>query len=234
MTSTELSAIAVIPAAGIGQRMASQIPKQYLTCAGKPIIWHSLMRLQSCHWISDIYVCLSPDDSYWETLIGEQFSKVTPLVGGASRAESVANGLAIASQSHPDDTWALVHDAARPCLFRDDLNQIKKVMESCSTDGFILADKINDTTKRTNSAGLIESTVDRSGLWRALTPQLFKLGQLSTALASHDLTSITDEASAMEHQGFSVNVIQGDRRNIKITQPDDLILAELYLSNELK
>ncbi len=231
MTASEINAIAVIPAAGSGQRMAADIPKQYLHCHGKPILYYSLARLQSCDWISAIYVSLSQDDVHWETQLDGLFSKVVTVQGGASRAESVANGLNRALHDYPETTWALVHDAARPCLSQIDLATIYRELTSCQVDGLILADKVNDTVKRANEDDTINTTIDRTWLWRAQTPQVFQLGSLAGALKDLTLAEITDEASAMEQKGKRIKLVQGSLQNIKVTRPEDLHLAERYLSD---
>lgn len=233
MTTAELSAIAVIPAAGIGQRMGSDLPKQYLECNGRPLISYPLELFQACQWISVVYVSLAENDNYWAKLVDGKYSKVVTVEGGDTRAKSVANGLAKAQDDYPESTWVLVHDAARPCLFKQDMAILYDEMSNPDCDGFIFADKVNDTVKQVGESGSIEQTVDRSKLWRAQTPQVFKLGELAKALADLDLADITDEASAMEQTGASIKVVQGNPRNIKVTQPDDLAMAELYLSNWL-
>ena len=225
-----IQAIAIIPVAGIGSRMKAEIPKQYLKCAGHPIIWHSLARFQNCHWIQKIYVPLADNDPYWEELIGTQFNKVITLPGGDSRAQSVMNALDRASDDYQDNTWTFVHDAARPCLSEEDLEQLKEALLKNIEPGVILANKVHDTVKNVAENGLIQSTVDRSSLWCALTPQVFPLGLLRGALAQTEPSKITDEASAVELSGAEPFVIQGNARNIKVTRPEDLELAELYLS----
>lgn len=224
-------AIAIIPAAGIGQRMGSDIPKQYLDCAGKPLIWHTLNRFQQCPWIDSIYVPLAENDPYWTVQIGNQFSKVITLIGGASRAESVLNGIEMALKTRPETSWALVHDAARPCLSSTDLEMLRKQLIKGAPDGLILADKIHDTVKLANASGEISQTVDRQLLWRAQTPQVFTLGQLHLALRASALEDITDEASSIEAMGKSPLLVQGSPTNIKVTTPDDLRLAELFLTS---
>ena len=232
MTTSQFQAIAVIPAAGVGARMGADVPKQYLSCLGKPLMWYVLNQMQQCDWITEIFVAISPEDGYWETHIGDQFSKVSCVAGGASRAESVLNALTEARQRHDSNIWTLVHDAARPCLFTHDLQAIRQALLSEAIDGVILADKIHDTVKLQTSDGQIASTVDRSKLWRAQTPQVFQLGALQSALQSADLATVTDEASAMESVSANIKLLQGDVRNIKVTQPQDLALVSLYLAQQ--
>jgi 2-C-methyl-D-erythritol 4-phosphate cytidylyltransferase len=209
--------------------MGADIPKQYLSCAGKPLIWHALNTFQQCRWITEIFVALSAEDELFEELIGEQFDKVTRVLGGASRAESVLNALSEVSRTHPLNCWTMVHDAARPCLSASDIAQIAAYIESNPEQGMILADKVHDTVKQASDNDYIDATVDRSRLWRALTPQVFRLGDLKRALETGQLSDITDEASAMERAGYAPRLIQGDARNIKVTRQADLALAELFL-----
>lgn len=236
MSSAQFPAIAVIPAAGVGQRMASNIPKQYLNCLGKPLIWYALKQMQQCDWIEHIFVSISSTDEYWQDEIGDTFAKVILVEGGASRAHSVLNGLNKALEYCNDNTWTLVHDAARPCLFDNDLEAIKQTLFSDEVDGLILADKVHDTVKSARDNELIDKTVDRSTLWRAQTPQVFPLGALQSALQKADLQLITDEASAMESvagsDSYNIKLLQGDPRNIKVTRPQDLSLVSLYLSEQ--
>lgn len=229
-SSDSIQAIAIIPAAGIGSRMKAEIPKQYLQCAGHPIIWHSLARFQNCQWIQKIYVPLADDDPYWEELIGTEFNKVITLTGGDSRAQSVMNALDRASDDYQENTWVFVHDAARPCLGEEDLELLKSELLKNIKPGVILVNKVNDTVKSVNDNGVIQSTIDRTSLWCALTPQVFPLGILRLALAQTEPAKITDEASAIELTGAEPIVLQGNSRNIKVTRPEDLELAELYLS----
>ena len=229
MTPIDTSAIVVIPAAGVGQRMGSDIPKQYLKCNGRPLITYSLALFEACDWIDAVYVALSEDDEYWPECVGDAYSKVRTITGGDSRAQSVSNGLSAALEEYENYTWVLVHDAARPCLFEQDLAVIYNEISHPGCHGFIVAEKVNDTVKQVDADNCIVQTVDRSKLWRAQTPQVFKLGELADALTIDDLADITDEASAMERAGANIMVIQGNPKNIKVTQPDDLALAELYL-----
>ena len=233
MTATDTPAIVVIPAAGVGQRMGTDIPKQYLNCHGRPLITYSLGLFQACEWIDAIYVAISDEDDYWLECVGDTYSKVRTVTGGDSRAQSVTNGLSAALEEHEDSTWVLVHDAARPCLFEQDMAMIYNEICRPGCQGFIVAEKVNDTVKQVDADNFIAKTVDRSQLWRAQTPQVFKLGELANALATTDLAGITDEASAMERTGAKIRVVQGNPKNIKVTQPGDLALAELYLSDRL-
>jgi len=216
---------ALVPAAGIGSRIGSQRPKQYLHLHGKPILQHTLERL-NLPTIAGIVVCVAKGDPYWDTL-----SLPMPVMrvnGGAERCHSVLNGLqALQQRAHADD-WVLVHDAARPCVRQADIEKLMTELAQHPVGG-LLAVPVRDTMKRV-AAGRLE-TVNREGLWHALTPQMFRLGALSSALES--LLSrgevVTDDAQAMEKMGLRPVLVEGDADNIKITRPQDLRLAELYI-----
>jgi len=222
----------VIPAAGSGQRMQSALPKQYLTLNGKTILEHTLSVFLRRDDIEKVVVCLARDDQVWPTLACANEPKLVTQVGGATRADSVLNGLSGLPDSVHDDDWVLVHDAARPCLHDDVL---QRLIEQLSEDnvGGILAIPAKDTLKQSSSdlSPRVESTLDRSLVWQAQTPQMFRYKLLKDAL-NHALNSnidITDEASALESTGKQPRLIEGDARNIKVTTPDDLVFAEFLL-----
>lgn len=221
---------AIVPAAGAGRRIASDVPKQYLMVAGAPILEHTLQRLLACADISGIVVAVDPQDHHVDGISSISDPRVSTTAGGAERADSVLAGLlALSSVAAPRD-WVLVHDAARPCLPLKDLNQL--ITEAREHDcGAILAQSIVDTIKQADDQGLVVTTLDRSQLWRAQTPQMFRLSELQTALEVSLKRGdvITDEASAMERAGFPVRVVPGPVCNLKITIPEDLNLAEFYL-----
>lgn len=227
---------AIVPAAGIGSRMASHRPKQYLLLHGKPILQHTLERL-NLPKIAGIVVSLANEDPYWKTLTLPR--PVIRVSGGTERCHSVLNGLqALQQQAKPND-WVLVHDAARPCVRVADIEKLMTQLTHHPVGG-LLAAPVRDTMKRThpepnsNRLEVIE-TVNREGLWHALTPQMFRLEALSNALQSlldHN-ELVTDEAQAMEKQGYRPLLIEGHADNIKITHPQDLSLAELYLQQQL-
>jgi len=220
---------ALVPAAGIGSRMGSQRPKQYLHLRNKPILQHTLERL-NLPAIAGIVVCVAEDDPYWETLTLPM--PVMRVNGGAERCHSVLNGLqALQQQAQPDD-WVLVHDAARPCVRQADIEKLMTELAHHPVGG-LLAVPVRDTMKRAGASLEIVETVNREGLWHALTPQMFRLEALSNALQS--LLSrgehVTDDAQAMEKMGLCPVLIEGHADNIKITHPQDLSLAELYLDS---
>jgi 2-C-methyl-D-erythritol 4-phosphate cytidylyltransferase len=226
MTESVMPAIAaVIPAAGIGTRMQSTIPKQYLQLHGKTILEHSVARLQALPAISSFWLALAADDSFFdETALAH--SNVHRVKGGAERMHSVLNALQfIDEHQYP---WVLVHDAARPLVRKVD---IEKLIQHCLAvgEGGILACRVRDTMKRGEC--YIGETVSREHLWHALTPQFFPTAMLKAALQDAMMAGIhlTDEASAMEWAGHKVLLIEGHSDNIKITQPADLALAAFYL-----
>ncbi len=230
VTETQSAKIyAVVPAAGVGTRMGASQPKQYLSVLGKTVMEHTLEKLLSEQRIEKIVVALSKEDQYWKSLNVFNNSRIDVTEGGKERADSVHNGLNfLASVCQPND-WVLVHDVARPCLPLNDLGKLIDQLQDDSVGG-ILAIPVSDTIKQVDGDS-ISDTVDRSRLWHALTPQMFRFDVLRQALEKGvGVFDITDEASAVEFAGFKPRVVEGDRCNIKITRPDDLALAEYYLS----
>ncbi|MDV5171513.1 2-C-methyl-D-erythritol 4-phosphate cytidylyltransferase [Photobacterium rosenbergii] len=224
--------IAVVPAAGVGSRMAADRPKQYLHIAGKTILEHTIDRLLQHPMIDRVVVAIGEQDPYFPTLPLAENPRVTRVDGGAERADSVFSGLAAIDDP---DAWVLVHDAARPCLRQQDLQKL--IDEALASEcGAILAAPVRDTMKRGNGRQAIAVTVERSDLWHALTPQMFRAGQLKQALekALADGAVVTDEASALEHCGMSPKLVTGRADNLKVTQPEDLAIAEFYLQHLLK
>ncbi len=221
---------AIVPAAGSGSRMGSRRPKQYLHLHDKSILQHTLERL-CLPQIAGIVVCLAEDDAYWETLTLPK--PIIRVNGGAERCHSVLNGLqALRQRAQPDD-WVLVHDAARPCVRQADIEKLMTELAYHPVGG-LLAVPVRDTMKRAASnAHQIEigETINREGLWHALTPQMFRLETLYHALQSvlNKGELVTDDAQAIERFGLHPVLIEGHPDNIKITHPQDLSLAELYL-----
>lgn len=223
--ASQASIYAVVPAAGVGKRMGSAQPKQYLPLLGRPILSHTLALLLSHPRITKVVVALGAEDGYFADLDESGHPDLIQVVGGSERADSVRLALAAV----PQQCWALVHDAARPCLTHADID---KLIEQSDEQGAILAAPVRDTMKRANDAGNIDHTVEREALWHALTPQLFPANALHNALIKHqDNNGITDEASAMELEGWQPKLVAGRPDNIKITHPDDLPLAELFLAH---
>ena len=218
---------AVIPASGVGRRMHSERPKQYLSFGGKTIIEHTLDRLLNCPHIHGAILVLQADDAYWPEL---NYQAVKPLylaTGGKRRQDSVINGLSVLNDRFKH-AYALVHDAVRPLVSDQDLNHLIASLNH-SECGAILATPLFDTIKRQNKASKIQKTIDRQGLWRALTPQLFKAEILQQALQQARINRqiMTDESVAMEALGYQPLLVEGSAENIKITRPDDLRLAQL-------
>ncbi len=225
---------AVIPAAGVGARMAADRPKQYLPLAGRTVIERSLDAMLNHPAIKGGVLAISAADEHWEKL-GYQHKKPVLLApGGAERCHSVLNALGVLQTTANETDWVLVHDAARPCLRQEDISQLIKCCEHHSVGG-ILAVPVTDTIKQSTNDGkadTIAATVDRSLLWCAQTPQMFRLGVLRDALAKALVAgvTITDEASALEWNGRMPILTKGHSDNIKITSPEDLPLAEFYFS----
>jgi 2-C-methyl-D-erythritol 4-phosphate cytidylyltransferase len=227
-----VASFALIPAAGSGSRMTAGVPKQFQPIVGKPMLWHSVRALAVAP-IEMVFVVLARDDRQFAAQDWSAFKgRIEPLYcGGATRAESVHNGLIAAMAAIDADDWVLVHDAARPCLPRADL---ERLIAECSGDaiGGILALPVADTVKRIakDEAGIarIARSEDRSQLWLAQTPQMFRVGLLAQAL--HAATGeVTDEASAVEQLGLQPRLVLGSRRNIKVTYLEDLAIAEAIL-----
>lgn len=240
----------VIPAAGVGKRMKTDTPKQYLTINKKTVLEHTLNCFINHPEVSGIVIALHTEDPYWNSL---NISKNMPsdkaiytVEGGHERSDSVLQALdyLLLVEKAPESSWVMVHDAARPLLSRVDLDKLLEIRHSEELGG-ILASPVRDTMKRAqvdsshakksqadNKAIRIERTEPRENLWHALTPQLFKLGELNHALKTcfEKGLTITDEASAIEAMGKHPMLVEGSSNNIKITQPADFELAELMLT----
>lgn len=226
--------VALIPAAGVGSRMNAECPKQYLHVAGKTIIEHTISALLGNDHVQRIVVALGAEDDYFQQLEIANDARVTTVIGGKERADSVLAGLDfLASQPNSAHCWVLVHDAARPCLQQSDLNKIIQLAMDQTCCGGILATPVRDTMKRSSAASqFIDHTVEREALWHALTPQFFPLLLLRDCLskALKEKAIITDEASALEYCGYQPILVAGRSDNVKVTRPEDLSLAEFYLS----
>ncbi len=221
---------AVVPAAGVGRRMGSDIPKQYLSLNGRQVIEHTLQRLLDHPLIEQTLVALSPNDAWWPATAYANHAGVIAVDGGAERCHSVLNALHRLSEMAADHDWVLVHDAARPCLRVGDIDRLIEQLNDHPVGG-ILGMPVRDTMKRADADGQITETVCREGLWHAFTPQMFRLGALREALsqALEQGLQVTDEASAIELAGDSPKLVEGHPDNIKITRPEDLALAAFYL-----
>lgn len=226
-----MSMWAIVPAAGVGTRMAADIPKQYLAIGKKTVIAHTLDKLLDQPLITGIYVAIAASDPWWPTLECINNDKIHQLDGGKERCFSVLNALQALSETAQDDDWVLVHDAARPCVRAEDIEKLIQHVSQHEVGG-LLGIPVKDTMKRTDATANIQNTVERQLLWHAYTPQMFRLGMLKQALTDAIAAGalVTDEASAIEWAGYQPLMVAGHADNIKITEPDDLRLAEFYLS----
>ncbi len=227
---------AIVPAAGIGKRMQSDVPKQYLPLNGRPVLEHTINTLLKNKNINGLVIALRPDDAYFSDIKINSNKPVLRAAGGIERADSVLNALTTLFQHNQFDAnndWVMVHDAVRACLKQQDIDRlVSEVAED--KNGGLLALPVRDTMKRQNvgkSIATVAKTIKRENLWHALTPQYFHAASLKNALEKAQLEDkeITDESSAMEFAGFSPRLVHGYEDNIKITRPDDLRLASLFL-----
>jgi 2-C-methyl-D-erythritol 4-phosphate cytidylyltransferase len=223
-----LSWFALIPAAGSGMRLAGQSPKQYLMLAGRPMLWHAV-RAVCVPPVETVFIVLAAADRAYASHDWSAFGeRLQPLYcGGETRRDSVYNGLVAANEAIDPEDWMLVHDAARPCLSADDL---RKLVDECRNDevGGILALPVADTVKRAGGDERVAATEDRSELWLAQTPQMFRAGLLARALREAK-GRVTDEASAIEQLGMRPRLVPGSRENLKVTYPEDLAIAQAIL-----
>lgn len=223
----------IVPAAGIGQRMQAEHPKQYLRIDQRFILDITLSRLMDSAPFTGCMVALHPADHWWPDTQASRDHRIQTCTGGSERACSVLSALHAMSEQVRDDDWVLVHDAARPCLHTQDLSNLIDRLYSHPVGG-LLASPVADTLKKAGSGELPEvaETVDRTDLWRALTPQMFRyrllVESLESALAKG--LPITDESSAVEFSGNMPVLVEGRPDNIKITVPADLALAGFILS----
>jgi 2-C-methyl-D-erythritol 4-phosphate cytidylyltransferase len=226
---SKLNLVAVIAAAGLGKRVAAEIPKQYLSLLGKTIIEHSMAPFLNHPDITKVVISIAKNDRWFTQLSVAQHPKVELVEGGLTRVDSVLSALNVIDEC----AYVLVHDAARPCISRTDIDKLIAYVTS-SKQGAILASRVRDTMKRSDLRGQIITTVDRENLWHALTPQMFQNKVLIKAISQiDDPQMITDEASAMEMSGLPVTIIEGRSDNLKVTRQEDLQLAELYLSQKI-
>lgn len=214
----------VIPAAGVGSRMGAERPKQYLSIAGKTILEHTLECFLGHPHLRGLVVCLAEDDRYWSQLALSGDPRIHRARGGRERAESVLSGLLeLGEQGAGSHDWVLVHDAARPNLARQDLDNLLAELFADPVGG-LLAVPARDTLKRAGPDGRVLETIDRAVVWQAYTPQMFRLAALQQALAEAQVAgvAVTDESSAMEWAGYSPRLVEGRADNLKITRPEDL------------
>lgn len=223
----------IIPAAGIGSRMQSDRPKQYLRLHGKTVLQHTLDCFMQHPKIEAVYIAIAEHDRDWPLLDLAHTDRLVVVQGGQERCHSVYNALLHLLPEADENDWVLVHDAARPCLREQDLDCLINTLINDPVGG-ILAVPVKDTMKRADSETCIEGTVDRDQLWHALTPQMFRLGYLFQAIkkALDQNILITDESSAIEMSGQHPRLVEGHADNIKLTRPEDLALAEFYLQQQ--
>jgi len=222
---------ALVPAAGTGRRMSTDIPKQYLPLGEKMVLEHTLDALLACRQLAGVVVVISEGDIYWQGIQPRYRDQpVATTTGGSERCHSVLNGLQHLADRADVDDWVLVHDAARPCVRPSDIDALITTL-STSSDGGLLGVPVADTMKQVDADNNITATLAREHLWHAYTPQMFRIGMLQSALqhAIDNQLLVTDEASAMELAGYRPRMVQGQRDNIKITVPSDLELAAFYL-----
>jgi 2-C-methyl-D-erythritol 4-phosphate cytidylyltransferase len=220
---------AIVPAAGQGTRIGDAVPKQYLPIAGKPMMFHSIEVLAAVPRIASVCVVLSPLDRHWGAHDWSALSdKVEPVfAGGAHRADSVRNAIARLGERISPDDWILVHDAARPCIAKE---LVEQFLDEIGDDpvGGLLAMPLADTLKRADEIQRVSTTIPREHLWRAQTPQMFRASLLRKGLAARP--EATDEAQAVESVGHSApRLVQGENSNIKVTFAEDLVLAGMIL-----
>ena len=219
----------IVPAAGVGRRFGEPIPKQYLLLHGRTLLEWSLAPFRADTRCAGIVVALAASDPHWPA-IAKNLDNVVVAPGGAERSHSVRNALAVLEGKVEVSDWVLVHDAARPCLPAADLNRLVERLESHSVGG-LLAAPASDTLKATGDNMEVVRTVDRSGMWRALTPQMFRYGRLcqalDAALAAGRLP--TDESQAIEWLGDRPQIVAGSAANLKVTTPEDLLVASALL-----
>lgn len=218
----------IIPAAGFGKRMGHEIAKQFIEVGGKTILAHTVEKIQTWakHYHHDIVIMVALSDG---AALPAEITGVKTCLGGKERADSVANALS-ALQNIGEFDWVMVHDAARPLV---DIKDIEKLYQSLKNDnvGGILAEKVTATVKRASHDKSIIATVPREDLWLAQTPQLFRFNLLQQSLQGQR-EELTDEASGIEHLGYAPKIIEGNRNNIKITTPEDLLYFQQRINND--
>ena len=226
--------VAVIPAAGIGDRFEDRTPKQYININGKTVIERSVEHILNHPSCLELVVCLSSNDSWFRDLSMFQNPKVKTVVGGNTRGESVDNGVKFFEERNLEFSHFLIQDAVRPCLEKEDLDKLLKLLGS-EHDGMILGFPVSDTLKKTHyESSQIIKTVDRNNLWHSQTPQLFKKESLIKALNQTSREKeFTDEAQLLESIGADLVLVKGSSRNIKLTYQDDLKTIKMIIKTEI-
>lgn len=226
-----LSCYALIPAAGNGFRFGARMPKQYSLLGGKPVLQHAIERLTSGLTPAMTYVVVAQGDHWFDGAMPAREDVTALRCGGVTRATSIGNALVTLSRIATDDDWIVVHDAVRPCLDRASVLRLQSELAD-DTVGGLLAVPVTGTLKRSDDSARIVSSLPREGLWRAQTPQMFRYGVLREAFARPGAEHATDEAHAVEALGMKPRLVLGNTTNIKITYPEDLLLAAAILSAE--
>jgi 2-C-methyl-D-erythritol 4-phosphate cytidylyltransferase len=225
--------IAIVPAAGQGTRIGDALPKQYLPLAGKPMMFHSIETLAAVPRISAVCVVLSPLDRHWGQHDWSALpDKIEPIfAGGAKRADTVRNALIHLADRLDANDWVLVHDAARPCVGTE---LVEQFIDEIGDDpvGGLLAMPLADTLKEADENQRVANTIPRLRLWRAQTPQMFRYGVLVRACTNPAARDCTDEAQAVESIGLKPRIVRGSPANLKVTFPDDLQLAAAILASQ--
>lgn len=224
--------IALVPAAGSGARFGAGKPKQYATIGGKTLLQHALERLAQGVPLARTYVILSPEDAWFASEVAAGDGVVPLRCGGATRATTVVNALRAMEGAAADD-WVLVHDAVRPCI---DAASLTRLLHEVGDDpvGGLLAVPAAATLKRSDVSGRSFHTESREGLWHAQTPQMFRFSVLLDALARPGAAHATDEAQAVEATGLRPRLVAGSNANLKVTYPDDLLLAAAIMTQQSK
>ncbi|RYD16459.1 MAG: 2-C-methyl-D-erythritol 4-phosphate cytidylyltransferase [Lysobacteraceae bacterium] len=219
----------VVPAAGSGTRFGGGVPKQYMPLRGQPLLMVTLERLAACSVIGGFVVVLARDDAHWPGASEVGGKPVRVATGAGERSGSVLAGLRALPASVASEAFVLVHDAARPCVGAGDIDRLVRL--GIPAGGALLAAPLRDTLKRADPAARVLGTEPRDSRWRALTPQLFRRGELESALADAERAqlAITDESMAMERAGHHPLLVEGAESNLKVTTRADLMLAEYLL-----
>ncbi len=232
MTIQKVNIYGLVVCAGSGSRFGSDLPKQYTRVADKTIAQHCIDRLAKSTYIDNCHLVIAQNDN-----IAKSLSWAMPIrfaIGGAERWQSVEAGVqSIANIGVNEQDLVVIHDSARPCVQASDIDKVIEVALN-QPYGAILATPVADTLKQVTDNKQIVKTIDRSQLWQAQTPQVFRFGTLQKVLASvrQQNLMITDEASGFEHFGYPIQVVLGSRNNIKITYPEDLAWLNFHLNNQ--
>lgn len=228
--------VVLIPAAGVGARFGAGCPKQYVTLAGQTVLQHTVSRLAQISAIDLFLIVVSEQDEYIDAVYPADLLPQDVHIlrcGGATRAQTVRNGIVQAQKyfNVQDNDWILVHDAARCCVSTDSVKRLLAAVQNHAVGG-LLALPVVDTLKQADEQQQVSRTVNRTGLWQAQTPQMFRTGILARALAQADLDVITDESSAVEALGLAPLLVAGDIRNLKLTSAQDALLASYFLQQD--